>query len=240
MRYEEDYTPRIGDYDSKGAMFLPAILKILEDIAAAHAAHLGEQVIDEAHFGKSWFIIGWDMEILRRPLYPEPLHVRTWVRSAAHRSSVIREFDILDEKNVPCVRAISKMSQFDYKTGRVAPIEAEALALYSPEEDCFYPQEDIPRLREPESFLSDTNIHLRRSDFDFNNHVHNLSYLLFAMEALPESVYQKNDFQHLSIVFRKSIQPGEEVVCRYAEAESGCMVCIYGGDGVLRALTELR
>ncbi len=240
MRYEESYAPCIGDYDAKGRMFLPATLRILEDIASRHAAHAGDLVIERAQRGMAWFIVGWSVRVLARPVYPAPLRVSTWVRNMPRKSSILREYQITDANGAPCVRGLSKMVLFDLHEKRIVPPPDALYALYAPEESALFEDADIPRLREPESYQTAASIPLRRSDIDFNAHVHNLSYLLLALEALPEDVYHRDDFSRLRMVFRKAVQAGERIECRYAACNGVHTVGVYGEDGALRALTELE
>lgn len=239
MRYEESCAPRIWDYDAKGRMFLPAALRILEDIASRHAAHVGDLVIENAQRGRAWFIVGWSVQILARPVYPAPLRVCTWVRNTSRKSSILREYEIADASGAPLVRGLSKMVLFDLHKGLIMPVDDALYALYAPEDSALYDEPDLPRLHEPEAYLTAAPIPLRRSDIDFNGHVHNLSYLYLALEALPEDVYRQDDFSRLRMVFRKAVQANERIECRYAAYNGVHTVGVYGEDGVLRALTEL-
>ncbi|MDO5111828.1 MAG: thioesterase [Clostridia bacterium] len=240
MRYEESYAPRIGDYDGEGRMFLPAVLRILEDIASRHSAHVGDCVIEDTRQGVAWFIVGWHVQVLRRPVYPEPLTIRTWARTTPRKGSMLREYCILGADGAPCVLGLSKFALFDLRAGHVVPVSDALFALYAPDEERLFEESDLPRLHEPDAYQSVTQVALRRSDIDFNAHVHNLSYLYLALEALPEDVYRQDAFTALRMVFRKAVQAGEAIECRYANVGGVHTVGIYGGDGTLRALVEME
>ena len=59
-----------------------------------------------------------------------------------------------------------------------------------------------------------------RRDIDTNLHVNNLHYLDYAIEALPEEVYQ-NLPNTVDIVFRKQIFLGTHIQCLYTKTEDG-------------------
>ncbi|MBP5451989.1 MAG: hypothetical protein J6Y16_07115, partial [Treponema sp.] len=73
---------------------------------------------------------------------------------------------------------------------------------------------------------------------DFNDHVHNLTYLDYALEGLPEEVFNKRDFKKLRISYKLAVKAGEEIVCKYAQTEGRHICCIYGKDGDLKTQIE--
>ena len=98
----------------------------------------------------------------------------------------------------------------------------------------------MEKLREPDRYAQQICLSLRRSDIDYNEHVHNLCYLDFALEALPLSVYQRQaDFHKLRIVYKSPVKAGTTLVCRYAAEEQRHIVGIYGEDEGLRTLVSL-
>ena len=91
------------------------------------------------------------------------------------------------------------------------------------------------RLLEPREYSAQTTLSIGRRDIDLNGHVHNLCYLDFAYEALPEAVYRA-EFCDIRIAYRKEIRPYETIACKYVEKDGAHTVGIYGENGVLRAL----
>ena len=59
-----------------------------------------------------------------------------------------------------------------------------------------------------------------RRDIDTNQHVNNLHYLDYALEALPEEVYRDLP-ETVDISFRKQILLGTPIQCLYARTEDG-------------------
>ena len=97
------------------------------------------------------------------------------------------------------------------------------------------------RLKEPKVYESEMPYRVRRSEIDLNGHVHNLCYLDFALEALPEDVYHNRDFHDIRITYRKEIGAEEkDVLFKYHNEDGIHTVGIYGADGILRALVELK
>ena len=59
-----------------------------------------------------------------------------------------------------------------------------------------------------------------RRDIDTNHHVNNLHYLDYAIEALPEEVYQTLPAT-VEIAFRRQILLGTPIRCLYSLTEDG-------------------
>ena len=89
-------------------------------------------------------------------------------------------------------------------------------------------EEELPRMQEPESFSSEHTIQLRRSDIDYNGHVHNTRYLDFAMEALPEEYYRQDGCKSFRINYRNPVMLSDHPVLRMKETETGFVVGICG------------
>ena len=70
---------------------------------------------------------------------------------------------------------------------------------------------------------------LRRSDIDFNGHVHNTKYLDLALEALPDTV-PRDVFTGFRMVYPKAVKDVEAVTLKYTLTDTGPFVCVYSAD----------
>ena len=86
-----------------------------------------------------------------------------------------------------------------------------------------------PRLRAPAAFDGEKTLPLRRSDIDFNGHVHNTKYLDFALEALPDTV-PRDAFTGFRMVYPKAVKDVEAVTLKYRLSDGNPFVCVYSGD----------
>ena len=79
-----------------------------------------------------------------------------------------------------------------------------------------------------------------KRDIDINNHVHNLYYLDFAYEALPEDVYRADECNNIEVMYKKQIKLADEIVCLYAKEENENIVSIKSKDKkILHAIVKL-
>ena len=242
MIVDFDYTPILEDYNSDGSLQLGAILKILENSGNKHSDLAGDNILKGSNNGIAWIMTDWLLEILSYPKYGESLRARTWSETVRQPLACMRDFELYCNGQV-VVKGLTKWVLVDLKAGRPLRVSPELIAKYQPEEKFVFGDLKMPKIMQPaaDAFTRETKITLRRSDIDFNNHVHNLTYLDFAMEALPAEVYEKKQasFKNVRISYKTGVKAGENIVCRYTEQEGKHLICIFGEDGSLRTQIEL-
>lgn len=237
MYYKEIYQPRISDYDRNGKLYYESILQILETAGSHHSDTVGDYVIEGSQCGIAWILTEWRVQILRRTDSKEKLQITTWVRGKAPASAVYRDFLLTDETGAEVIRAEAKFALFDLATSRLTRISEELLGSYQPEDKTVF--EDAQRLRAPSEYVSETEMKLRRSDIDFNGHVHNTRYVDLAMEALPNEIFAGDDFKDIHILYAKPVMERAVVKAHYVFKDFAHLVAVYADD-VYCALIEFK
>jgi acyl-ACP thioesterase len=228
MYYKEIYQTRISDYDRNGKLSYEAILQILETAGSHHSDTVGDSVIEGSQSGIAWILTEWRVQVLRRTDSKEKLQIATWVRGKAPASTVFRDFILTDENGNEVIRAEAKFALFDLTTSRLTRISEELFGSYQPEDKTVF--EDAQRLRAPSDFSSETELKLRRSDIDFNGHVHNTRYVDLAMEALPNDIFANDDFTELHILYFKPVIEHSAVKAQYHFDGSSHLVTVYADN----------
>lgn len=240
MIYEEQMKATLEDFGRDACMTERGVLRVLENVACYHSDLLGYGAADIEKTGISWILLEWKIKILRLPRYGEKMRVTTWSRGIASFCTVLRDFELYGEDGETCVIASSKWAVVDVRAGKIAKIDENVMAKYESEQRSVFDEKDIIRLREPREYASEWAHRVSRSEIDLNGHVHNLCYLDYALEALPEEIYQNASFREIHISYRKEIRAGEALVCRYSEEGGVHTVGIYGEGGPVRAIVELK
>lgn len=206
-----------------------SIIRILENAAGMHSesVNLGLSSIETT--GISWILLGWKVKVILRPKYNEELTVNTWGRDS-NRAFIYRDYEIYDEEGNLCVIATSKWAIVDIKTGRLAELTPEMTELYKCEEKKIFDTDCNLKLKEPSSTISEITYKTQRRDIDINNHVHNLYYLDFAYEALPQELYEKGEYNNIEIMYKKQIKLNDEIKCLYTQEEEKNIVTIKSLD----------
>lgn len=238
MFYKDVYIPRVSDFDRKGKLSYEAILQILEAAGSRHSAMANDNVIEESQQGIAWVLVDWRVSILRRVNSTEELNITTWVRGGSGCAIVYRDFVLTDKTGKEVIKAEAKICLLNIDTGKLIRIGDEMMSAYEPEERTVF-DSDVPRLRAPIEFMNEHRLFVRRGDIDFNGHVHNTCYIEYALEAIPQDVFDTDAFSNIRIVYSKPIKEKSIVTARYALTETGYFVGIYDGE-VLCTLIELK
>lgn len=65
---------------------------------------------------------------------------------------------------------------------------------------------------------------------DTNKHVNNLNYVDFALETLPEDVYETTTFHNIEVMYKKQCIFGDKISCLYTLNSEGKHVITMKSD----------
>ena len=80
------------------------------------------------------------------------------------------------------------------------------------------------KLKEPENSNFIMNDNVQRRDIDTNNHVNNLYYLDYALEALPEDIYMNSNFSNVEIMYKHEAKLGDTLSIFYTKSNNNEIV----------------
>lgn len=240
MIYKEKFKIGLKDVWKNSQVSNRAILEYLENIAAYHSDSVGYGVNTSKYTKLNWLLLHWKVKVIKRPKYGQILDISTWSRNIT-KCWAYRDFEVYDDDNNLCVIATSKWILIEGEDAKLKNVEPEMAEKYQSKSDKKVFDDEIKKLKAPEDFVSSIKYKVNRKDIDVIGHVHNLCYLDFAYEALPEEVYAKRPFDEFEIMYKKEIKLGEVVVCKYSKTENGHVVVIQSEDGkFLHAIIELK
>lgn len=237
MFYHREVKPLSDTWGVSGKITVNAILNSLDDVAMQHAELTGDDVLERSKNAVNWIMTGWDIRILQLPKNNAPFKIKTWVNSNISTFSSTREFLLMDVEGNPCVKAQAYISILDLVRNRPVRFNETDLARYQPEDDTVI-EAPVKKIATPKEFIAEKTLVVRRSDIDFNEHVHNTTYLTFAMEVLPEELYKEQNFQAIRINFKKALVLDDVATIKLAQTEQGYVVAIYKEDDQLCTLVE--
>ncbi|MBQ9747146.1 MAG: hypothetical protein IJV98_00035 [Clostridia bacterium] len=241
MIYEEMTKPTLEDFGRNGRIEEHAVLRMLENISCYHSDSLGYGAMDMERTHLAWILLEWKVKLVKGMTYGKQYRLSTWSRGKLSFCTTIRDFEIHDEDGALCVAASSKWTPVDTESKKLIRITDELLDIYGTETRACFEGDDLIRLKEPKAYDGEMPYRVRRNEIDLNGHVHNLCYLDFALEALPEEIYHTRDFHEIRISYRKEIAAGEkDILLKYRGEDGVYTVGVYGSDGKLRALIELK
>ena len=217
-----------------------ALLSYLEDAGGVHSNLVGYGLKDIPRVKKSWILLGWKINILRRPSYGDKITIRTWSRGI-DKLYAYRDFEILDEMRKVIGIATSKWVLVDVEKGKITKIDPSIEKAYTVENVQVFEENDLEKLSEPSVFINSTIFTVNRSLIDVNDHLHNIYFMDIANEVLPMEVYKSADFAKIEMMYKKEIKLGETVKVFYQVQQMEHTIVIKSEDEkCLHAIIKLN
>lgn len=234
-----EYNPLIEDFNKDGTLKLESILKILENAGNKHSDSCGDNILTGSNNGVTWVLTDWYVELESCPKYGDKIVAKTWSQNPDSLFGCPRDFELYANDKL-CAKGTTYWVLFDLNRGRPAKITPELISKYAPEAVSVFSEKKITKLALPESFTSETIIKPRRNDIDFNGHVHNLVYLDYAMEVLPQEVYNSHSFKSIRINYKSAITDISDITAKYAYVDDTHTVCIYDNTGDIKTIIQIK
>ena len=206
-----------------------ALLSYLEDAGGVHSNLVGYGLRDIPTVKRSWVLLGWKIEIFKRPKYGDKITIKTWSRGI-DKLYAYRDFEILDENGEVIGIATSKWVLLDIEKGRITKIDASVEEAYTIENKQVFEEKDLEKLKELDSYIHSTTFTINRSLIDVNNHLHNIYFMDIANEVLPMEIYKNADFKSIQMMCKKEIKLGDIVRVFYQVEDGEHVVVIKSED----------
>lgn len=242
MVFATEFSPLIEDFDNNENLTMSSILKYFENAGSRHSDAAGDSAIKVSETqGVAWVLTDWKVQVKVFPRYGQKIKVETWSEGLTSTFGTSRDFYLYADGEL-LVEGTSRWIRLDLRAGRPIKVTQDLLDRYGPEpEKTVFGGEKLSRIALPENFSFQTKIALRKSDFDFNKHVHNLNYYDFALEAIPESAAA---FKNARISYKTALKQGDGAVAKYALVQNEGLgakhiAAIYSDDGALACAVEL-
>lgn len=239
MIFEQEYKPVVEDFTKTGKLSLFGILKFLENTGNCHSDAVGDSIFVGRENTKAWILTDWQLKIESYPSYSDTIKSQTWSEPLKSPVVATRDF-ILYKNNEVCVKGMTKWVLYDIASKHPCRIEQQLLDKYQPEDKSVFEDQRLVKISEPASFEYEKKIEIRRSDVDFNGHIHNLMYLDYALEAIPLEVYEKQQVKQLRISYKSAVTSDQEIVCKYAHVDEAHLVYMYDEGGQLKTIVQLN
>ena len=239
MIVKKQYHTSVEDFTKEGRLNLPAILKLFENAGNAHSDKAGDSPFNYDGHSFAWVITEWKIEVSEYPHYSDKIEVETWSEGLTSPLVASRNFLMYKNGGI-CARGTSKWVRIDMAKGRLVKIEKELIDRYGPEDKTVFEGSKIEKIQQPEKFDREIPLPVRRCDIDFNNHIHNVKYLDYALETLPLEIFKNQVFKGLRISYKTAAKEGEELTGKYAFIDGKHIVVIYGAEASVKALVQFE
>lgn len=180
--------------DPHGRIRNIALMQMLEEAAIEHCVAIERDVFTLLDEGFGWVLLSGALHFNEYPRYNHSIITDTWI-SGWTRYQGIREFLLKGEDGRIFTRATTKWAYVDARKRRIVPI-AESFKIGWPRKEkraleCRF----IKRPLEMPAGYSTENYAVRRHDIDSNRHVHNVRYLEWVLETVPEEYFDGRELE---------------------------------------------
>lgn len=190
----------------------PTMLTVfLQDIAIAHSNSIGYTLDYLAEVMRGWAITDWHIKVKRFPKYGEEISITTW--SNFNRKIQAQRFYKIEDSSGDVIAVVASRWIFmDLIRRRPLNITEEMECAYacnipSPIEDEKY---KMPKFNQDSDYTQREFIVTRR-DTDTNGHTNNTKYIEWAMDDVPDEIYDDFDVEDLKVVYKKECYKNSKV-----------------------------
>ena len=206
VTFTKAYPMNYYDFDKNYRLKTVSLMNTLQDISTLHfetaTAHLAKELLDGV-----WVIVEWQVDMHKIPEQIEPL-ILTTEPSYFRKFIAYRNYFIKSPSGVLLGTGISKWAYINKTTRRQSNIPKLLNELFKVEEHAEKPDKilmDALQVEQSEIYHTKSVY----SDIDINNHVNNVAYIRWVMDALGEDFHNRHSFKGLKVSYKKEVLIGE-------------------------------
>ena len=222
--------------DGRMNMTLSALVTFFQDIAIEHSDSAGYTIEKLLSEKLGWVITNYHIMIERWPVYGEKIKLNTWSSSIKHYQAE-RCFEIIDEKGDIIIKASSRWILMNLEKRTPEAIPKDLYEAYHTGTAPVIENEKYKMERKRDNFVFESAVTVLRSQTDSNGHTNNTQYVSWAMDSVPDEIYNDLKCCDFKIVFRKESVRGAEIILKTYEevSEEGKLIVtdFYEGDKVI-------
>lgn len=197
--------------DQRGRLSPAALLAALQNVAIAHADTLGYTLEEMDKRQCGWVVIHWHIVIQCMPKHLEQMRLETWC-SKCRGMQAERCYHIYNENGEILAKAMSRWVFMDFAKRKPTTVPKEMIEAYGNNQTPAIEGEKfaMPKQQEGDVVGSQEFIVTRR-DTDTNRHVNNVKYLEWALDDVPDEIYDMMTLQEIRMLYRKECHRGDTV-----------------------------
>ena len=189
-KYSFESRVRYSECDETARLSLVSMIDYLQDCSTFQSSELGEAFGSLAARDLAWVLAAWRIEVDALPALGDRIRVSTWCYEMT-RAHALRCFSIEDERGRTLVRADSQWLMFDAGRGRATRVPDDQHVYCS--DAARLDMGPLDRhLRVAGTGTRLEPVRVQPHNLDTNRHVNNAQYVMFAAEALGESVLSRS------------------------------------------------
>lgn len=237
--YVQKFKLKYEDIGRSNKFNIKSLISYLQEIAGAHSSLVGYGLNDISRTHVTWILLDWKVKMFSHPHYDEDLTINTWPRILEKFYSY-RDFEVYDSKQNLVAIASSKWILINTETKRIERITNKISEDFGIVDQKVFDENIDEKPSIPDNLSLTFKYIVQRRDIDTNGHVNNLHYIDYALEALPEEIYNANEFNNIEIHYKKEIKYKAKINCYYAFDQQKHIIVIKNEDNsILHSVIKL-
>lgn len=207
--FTKKYEIHYYEVNSKMRCKLPAIINFIEDIGTQQSEQLGGGIEYCLKNNCGWVFYKYDIKMHRYPMFGETISITT-EPVGFKKFYGLRKYIIKDEEENLIGEGTALFFLIDIQKRRPMRIQEEQYGFYGVDGDldCDISMDKIEKCDE-EQYHKEFDI--RYNDIDSNNHVNNVNYVEWAIEAVPLDIINNYELKRIKVIFEKETAYGDTV-----------------------------
>ena len=217
----DSFRVRSYEMDAKGRASVQTICNYLQEIAGEHAAELGVSVQSLFKQNLTWVLSRLHLKIEHYPHWGDQVNIETWP-SGAQGLHATREFILTDNAGTQIGVATTSWMILDLIKKRpvVIPEHIDQKLISNQVRAIEDPFDRLPQLARVDH---EKQFNVRYSDLDINQHVNNVNYIEWAIEAVPPELYTSGVISGIEISFRAESRYGDRIISQSQVLDGQCL-----------------
>ena len=208
--FTKKYEIHYYEVNSKLRCKFSSIINFIEDIGTQQSEYLGGGIEYCAKNNCGWVFYKYDIKMHRYPMFGETISITTQPIGFKNFYG-LRKYMIMDEEGNLIGEGLALFFLIDIEKRRPIRIQKEQYEFYGVDGDMDY-DISMDKIEKNDEEQYNKQFDIRYSDIDSNNHVNNVKYIEWAMEAVPLDVLNNYDLKRIKVIFEKETTYGEKVL----------------------------
>ena len=199
------------DTDSHAKMSLQSMVKYFMETSIDHSESTGHTIERLLSENRGWVVLNWIIKFFDYPRFKDIIKTSTWTKGGNKLQAT--RFFVMENEGEVVAEAATRWAFLDLETRHPVRFSEEVEELYSLDKE---PPFDPGKYTMPDEnkgdAISSRIITVRRSETDTNNHVNNIKYIEWAVDDIPEEIYENWNCKELRVLYRKECKMNDNVI----------------------------
>lgn len=208
----DTFTLRGYECDAFGRLSIPALMNLMQESANRNALDYGISMADLEQRGFGWMLMRFRLRMHKYPCYSQTIQLTTYP-TAVEKYFIYRDFRVTDEAGNLLADATSVWLVFGMEKRTMVPLPDFIKSLNPPTDI-----DPLPKLLTKPDFQTkpfkptqQKNVEVGWLNIDQNQHVNNVAYVEWLLEAMDKATLQTGELTEIDLVYRTESHWGDEL-----------------------------